>query len=120
MYSQSWTFCAIVSRLHCNERGGRRYGNDYIRRGGYTVILARIILKQESGGVGILDHIKARANDVESLLITLHKPMYYAQSVALGAPVVEMCSHIDRCETLFQAFSPDLIHINPTTRIPHL
>lgn len=82
--SQSWTFCAMVSRLHCNERGGRRCGNDYIRRGGYTVILARIILKQESRGVGILDHIKARANDVESLLITLRKPTYHVQSVALG------------------------------------
>lgn len=81
--------------------GGRRCENDYIRRGGYTVILARIILKQESGGVGILDHIKARANDVESLLITLRKPMYHVQFVALGAPVVEMCSHIDHCKTLF-------------------
>lgn len=40
----------------------------------YIVILARIILKHGAGGVGPVNHIKARANDVESFLITPCKP----------------------------------------------
>lgn len=41
----------------------------------YIVILARIILKHGVGGVGPVNHIKARANDVESFLITPCKPV---------------------------------------------
>lgn len=69
--------------MHCNERG-KLIVRERVYRTEYTVILARIILKQESGGVRILDRIKARANDVESLLITLRKFMY-VQFMAIGA-----------------------------------
>jgi hypothetical protein len=102
--------------------GGRWCRNDYIKRG-YTVILARIILKQESGGVGILDHIKARANDVESLLITPCKPTYVVAFSPSGLRCIAERRNVFAYrpnllvtrETLFRAFSPDLIHINPTT-----
>lgn len=98
---------------------------------GYTVILARIILKQESGGVGILDHIKARANDVESLLITPRKPTYVpalgpSEALPVHRAATSKCVFAYRPnllitrETLFRAFSPDLIHINPTTGTPRL
>lgn len=66
----------------------------------YTAILARIILKQESGGVGIPDRIKARANDVESLLITPCKPTVPTARSLDASQIVEMCSRIDRIYSL--------------------
>lgn len=81
--------------------------NDYIRRG-YTVILARIILNRESRGVGILDHIKARANDVESLLITPRKPTVPRLLCSLswrivGSKCVRASTRFTRYETSFPA-----------------
>lgn len=52
------------------------YAPVYIPACIYTVILARIILKQGVGGVGSVNRIKARANDVESFLITPRKPAW--------------------------------------------